>query len=164
MVSFENRGGSSMSQYNRRTIVRGAAWTIPVVAVASTAPAFAASNEAPRPTAVSTCKETAGSKCYRFVLSFPVATEAWNLTLTSVVVTNSTVPDGEELIALSTPKNFTVSAASGANNVWTIKACTTGNLASSAAVKFVYTATSTSGLSESVTLTYNYPSIDPCDK
>lgn len=151
-----------MSQYNRRTVVRGAAWTVPVVAVASTAPAFAASHKAPRPTGVTACKETASSKCYRFVLTFPVSTESWTLRLTSVVVTNPTVPNGEELINRTNPKSFTMSAAPGANNVWTIQACSTGNLASSAYVRFVYTATSAAQVSESVTLTYDYPSVDPC--
>ena len=151
-----------MSQYSRRTVVRGAAWTIPVVAVAANAPAFAASHDAPRPTSALTCKETAGSKCYRFTLAFPVPTQAWNLLLTSVVVTNNTVPAGEELISLSNPKNFVVSAASGANNVWTIQACSTGNLASSAMVKFTYDASTASGTSETVVVTYNFPSIEPC--
>ena len=32
-----------MSEYSRRTVVRGAAWTVPVIAVAAQAPAFAAS-------------------------------------------------------------------------------------------------------------------------
>lgn len=32
-----------MTDFSRRTLVRGAAWTVPVVAVAATAPAFAAS-------------------------------------------------------------------------------------------------------------------------
>ncbi len=32
-----------MTDMKRRTIVRGAAWTVPVIAVAATAPAFAAS-------------------------------------------------------------------------------------------------------------------------
>ena len=32
-----------MSEYSRRTVVRGAAWSVPVIAVAAQAPAFAAS-------------------------------------------------------------------------------------------------------------------------
>lgn len=38
-----------MSDFNRRTVVRGAAWTVPVVAVAAQAPVFAASNQPPPP-------------------------------------------------------------------------------------------------------------------
>ncbi|RYC07305.1 hypothetical protein [Nocardioides zhouii] len=38
-----------MSDFTRRTVVRGAAWTVPVVAVATTVPAFAASNVPPPP-------------------------------------------------------------------------------------------------------------------
>lgn len=151
-----------MSQYSRRTVVRGAAWSIPVVAVAANAPAFAASTDAPRPGSALACKETAGSKCYRFNLAFPVPTQAWKLELTSVWVTNKTVPNGEELFALTNPKTFVVSAASGASNVWTVQACTTGNLASSATVRFTYVASTASGASETVVVTYNFPSIDPC--
>ena len=38
-----------MSDFSRRSLVRGVAWTVPVVAVATHAPAFAASNEPPAP-------------------------------------------------------------------------------------------------------------------
>ena len=38
-----------MSDFSRRTVVRGAAWTVPVVAVAANAPAFATSHEPPPP-------------------------------------------------------------------------------------------------------------------
>lgn len=150
-----------MSQFNRRTLVRGAAWSIPVVAVAAHAPAFAASTDAPRPN-VTVCKETAGSKCYRFFLSFPVPSHDWDITLTSLVLTNPTTPDGEELIALTSPKNFTVTTTGA--NVFQVQACTTGNLASSAAVALKYTATGTGMPGESVTVNYDFPSIDPCSK
>lgn len=151
-----------MSQVNRRTLVRGAAWSIPVVAVAAHAPAYAASHDAPRPTATA-CKETAGSKCYRFFLTFSMPSYDWNITLTSLNMTNSTTPTaGEELITLTTPKTFTVAPLEA--NVFQIQACTTGNLASSGVVVLKYTATATGGLREDVTVTYNFPSIDPCLK
>lgn len=38
-----------MSDFTRRTVVRGAAWTVPVVAVAANAPAFATSYDPPPP-------------------------------------------------------------------------------------------------------------------
>lgn len=38
-----------MSHYSRRTLVRGVAWSVPVVAVAAQAPAFATSHEQPPP-------------------------------------------------------------------------------------------------------------------
>jgi hypothetical protein len=43
-----------MTDMKRRTIVRGTAWTIPVIAVAATAPAFAASQ---RCKPIAQCKE-----------------------------------------------------------------------------------------------------------
>lgn len=152
-------GGFTVSQFNRRTLVRGAAWSIPVVAVAAQAPAFAASTDAPRPN-VTVCKETAGSKCYRFYLSFPLPSHNWDITLTSLVLTNPTTPGGEDLIVLTNPKSFSVTTTGA--NVVQVQACTTGNLASSAAVTITYTATRTGGSSENVTLNLNYPSIDPC--
>lgn len=150
-----------MSQViNRRTVVRGAAWSIPVVAVAANAPAFAASTDAPRPTAT-VCKETAGSKCYRFFLTFSAPSYDWDIVLTSLNMTNSTTPvTGEELIAQTTPKTFTVTTTGA--NVFQIQACTTGNLASSGDVVLKYTATRTGMPSEPVTVTYSFPSISPC--
>ncbi len=38
-----------MSDFSRRTVVRGTAWTVPVIAVAAHAPAFATSHEPPPP-------------------------------------------------------------------------------------------------------------------
>ncbi len=38
-----------MANYTRRTVVRGAAWTVPVIAVAAPIPAFATSHEPPPP-------------------------------------------------------------------------------------------------------------------
>lgn len=146
------------AEFSRRTVVRGAAWTIPVVAVAAQAPAFAASTDAPRPT-VTVCKETAGSKCYRFYLTFAMPAYDWSITLTSLVLTNSTTPGGEELIGLTNPKTFTVTTAG--TNVFQIQACTTGNLASSALLQLAYTATSSAG-SENISVTQDFPSIDPC--
>ena len=38
-----------MSDFSRRTVVRGTAWTVPVIAIAAQVPAFAASNVPPPP-------------------------------------------------------------------------------------------------------------------
>ena len=38
-----------MSNYSRRTVVRGAAWSVPVIAIAAPIPAFATSHEPPPP-------------------------------------------------------------------------------------------------------------------
>ncbi len=40
---------TQMSDFSRRTVVRGFAWTVPVIAVAAQAPAFATSHEPPPP-------------------------------------------------------------------------------------------------------------------
>ena len=150
-----------MSQVvNRRTVVRGAAWSIPVVAVAANAPAFAASTDAPRPTAT-VCKETAGSKCYRFFLSFGTQSYNWDIVLTSLVITNSTTgPAGKELIGQTSPKAFTVTTTGA--NVFQVQACTTGNLADNGDVVLQYTAPRTGMASEPVTVSYSFPDIRPC--
>lgn len=84
-----------MSQYNRRTLVRGAAWSIPVVAVAAHAPAFAASTDAPTPGSLAVTCRTNGQgqgNCqgYRLVLSFNLqGTASWNIRITTANITSS---------------------------------------------------------------------------
>lgn len=152
-----------MPEYNRRTLVRGAAWSIPVVALAAQAPAFAGSTNAPRPTGVTVCKEAAGSKCYRFFLTFARPSQDWTIELASVVLVNTTTPStGTDVFPETNPKEFTVSSAAGAANVFRVQACTTGNLANAVKVTFVYTATPTTGPSQTVTVTYDYESTPPC--
>lgn len=84
-----------MSQFNRRTLVRGAAWSIPVVAVAAHAPAFAASHDAPQPGSLAvTCRTNGqgGGNCqgYRVVLNFQLqGTADWNIRITTANITSS---------------------------------------------------------------------------
>ena len=153
-----------MSQFNRRTLVRGAAWSIPVIAVAANTPAFATSRLAPRPTSVSPCRITAGgsSNCYKFVLSFPTPTESWDITLESVFLTNTSTPNGEEVILQTTPTQFTVSSSPSDTNIFDIKACTTGNLQSAVKLRLTYLGQTGAGAQERVTLTYDFTNINPC--
>lgn len=102
-----------MSQYNRRTIVRGAAWSIPVVAVAAHAPAFAASTDAPtipNAGAFSVCRDTGeGQNCqgYRFTLTLSVQpSDTWDITFTDVRIGSA------PLLALTSPREFAVTATS----------------------------------------------------
>lgn len=84
-----------MSQFNRRTLVRGAAWSIPVVAVAAHAPAFAASSDAPTPGSLAVTCRTNGQgqgNCqgYRLVLNFNLqGTASWNIRITAANITSS---------------------------------------------------------------------------
>ncbi len=149
-----------MSQFNRRTLVRGAAWSIPVVAVAAHAPAFATSLAVPRPSAVTACRET-GTKCYRFALSFAQPAEDWSITLSSVILTNTSTPSGEEVILSTNPKTILLSSTGTPTQTFQIQACTTGNLQSSVNVQFTYTATS-AARSEQVVVTHDLTGIDPC--
>ncbi len=68
------------TQFKRRTVTRGMAWSVPVVAVAATAPAFAVSP----PTLVVTqqgnaCKHPGNPKFYHFTFCF---SSTFNLTVT----------------------------------------------------------------------------------
>lgn len=90
-----------MSQYNRRTLVRGAAWSIPVLAVAAHAPAFAASSDAPTPGALAVICRTNGQgqgNCqgYRLVLNFNLqGTTDWNIRITDAQITSSAGVTGQ---------------------------------------------------------------------
>ena len=106
-----------MSQYNRRTLVRGAAWTLPVVAVAAHAPAFAASSSAPVVSGVgayTACKQPGGPNgpnCqgYKMTLTFTVdGSDAWTVTFVSVKVDNVDFTARVD----PQPPTFTVSSAS----------------------------------------------------
>lgn len=151
-----------MSQYSRRTVVRGAAWSIPVVAVAANAPAFASSQSAPRPSSVIGCRLTAGgsSNCYRFTLGFAQPMESWTVKLDGVFLMNSSTPDGEEVVSTTTPLQFVVSSTSSANT-FALRACTTGTMQRDVKVRFTYTATSASGVVETVVVAYDLDT-PPC--
>ena len=97
-----------MSQYSRRTVVRGAAWSIPVVAVAANAPAFAASTDAPSvpgSAAFVVCKlPGAGQNCqsYRAILNLTVQpSDTWTIDFTALLV------DNVDFFASVAPKSFT---------------------------------------------------------
>jgi hypothetical protein len=108
-----------VSQYNRRTVVRGAAWSIPVVAVVAQAPAFAASTDVPvvpGPGSFSVCKQPGGPNgpnCqgYKFVLSLTVQpSDTWTIEFTRLVV------DGTSFLAQTIPSTFTVSSTANLVN------------------------------------------------
>jgi hypothetical protein len=116
-----------MSQFNRRTVVRGAAWSIPIVAVATNAPAFAASTDAPaipNAGAFSVCRNTGeGQSCqgYRFTLALSVQpSDTWDIAFTDVRI------GGTQLLLATTPRMFAVTATS---NVITFDVC--GNFSAS---------------------------------
>lgn len=63
--------GESQNLINRRTVAKGMAWSVPAVAIASAAPAFAVSGPTPTITFTSACKSPGNSckvfpKGYRF--------------------------------------------------------------------------------------------------
>ncbi|GAB3023505.1 hypothetical protein GCM10011376_34760 [Nocardioides flavus (ex Wang et al. 2016)] len=111
-----------MSQINRRTVVRGAAWTVPVVAVASTAPAFAASTTPPAVSGFTGCKtpgDPNGPNCQGYRLNATMTVDApytWTVVLQQVKI------DGADVTSSLQPTNtYTVSSS---NPVVSFRICT----------------------------------------
>lgn len=78
----------SPHQVSRRTLARGAAWTVPVVAIGVTSPAFAASaGSAPQLTAGGSCKcPGSGANNFNFKAALTVTTAGdadWQFHITS---------------------------------------------------------------------------------
>lgn len=112
-----------MSQYSRRTVVRGAAWSIPVVAVAANAPAFAASTDAPSISGVlafNVCKLAgAGQNChsYRATLTLTVQPgDPWTIDITSLKA------DGTDFFSTVDVKQF--ANVTSSSNLITFTFCT----------------------------------------
>ena len=93
----------SAPQVSRRSVARGAAWSIPLVAVSVAAPAFAASGGPANVTSITVCQCAGGSdKQYRVTVTFSNAsTDQYDLT--NVVITEGGVP-----VVTQTPSTGTV--------------------------------------------------------
>jgi len=76
-------------------VVRGIAWSVPVVTLAAHAPAFAASTNAPGPGSLAVTCRTQGQgrgNCqgYRVVLNFQMqGTTSWNIRITTANITST---------------------------------------------------------------------------
>ena len=66
------------TQFSRRTLARGVAWSVPVVAVATAAPAFAVSRVPPRPVFLGACKFP-GNSCRKAEKGYAFAFQVTNL-------------------------------------------------------------------------------------
>ena len=84
-----------MANYTRRTVVRGAAWTVPVIAVAAPVPAFAASYPPviiQGYTEAAKCPgQSAGGNSNEFTYIFTFTTTTPNVTADMFTVAGSTV-------------------------------------------------------------------------
>ena len=150
-----------MSQViNRRTVVRGAAWSIPVVAVAANAPAFAASTDAPGFKNYFGCKtpgDPNGPNCqgYRLNMSFDVqGTYEWTIVLTSVKVDNVDFTNNVQ----PTTRTFTISATSPA---FEFRVCTTSS-PGQIDLDVAYTASSPGLPTATVIVPTQKVKLDPC--
>ena len=110
-----------MSEFNRRTLVRGAAWSIPVVAIAAHAPAFAASTDAPTPgSLMMDCRTNGqgGGNCqgYRLAVNFNLqGTTSWNIRITTAQITSSA---GATLSVNEPVMPYVVSPTNSSMNLW----------------------------------------------
>lgn len=151
-----------MSQYNRRTIVRGAAWTLPVVAVASTAPAFAASTDAPiigGSGAFVSCKQAGlgGTNCqgYRITINLTVQpSDTWDVVFTNVTLNGVNYTTSTE--------GRTVAVTATASSV-TLVVCTQTNSQGPVTLQLAYTATNRrTKVATSSSGSYNLGVVAPC--
>ncbi|WP_210437690.1 hypothetical protein [Nocardioides xinjiangensis] len=134
-----------MSQINRRSVVRGAAWSVPVVAAAAHAPAYAASTDPPTiagPSAFAgSCKQPGGPNTvncqgYRLSINFSVQPgDPWNITFTDVVL------NGTSYISGTSPK--TVTGLTTTSSMVTLVVCTNTNSQGPVTAALTYTATNT---------------------
>ena len=144
-----------MSQYSRRTLVRGAAWSIPVIAVAAQAPAFAASHDAPVVSSVlPICRSTGqGSNChtYRLRINFAVSNSySWSIGLLAAdIIANGSASGGIVLPAFPVVIDAT-------NSSIELTFCSSSS-PSTLDLQFTYSATRTDGAAPPAT-TLTYPS------
>lgn len=72
---------------SRRSVVRGAAWAVPVIAATAAAPVFAASGQTVTTAVTSACKSSGGTKIYTFTIDFcTTVANAVTITVTSINV------------------------------------------------------------------------------
>lgn len=149
-----------MTQYNRRTVVRGAAWTLPVVAVGAQAPAYAASTDAPSVGPTTGCKtpgDPNGLNCqgYKIQVAFNFAGPyTWTIFL------NSVSSDGVDVTASIQPvtRTFTVSPA---NPMIEFRICTTDS-AAKFNLGYTYTATRVGAAPTTISVSPYEVKLAPC--
>lgn len=100
----------------RRTVARGAAWSVPVIAVAAPAPAMAASPATPRcPRVFGTSPRRLADGNLQFTVSFASGVDATTPTCAvSFTATKRTPPGPALTYTLATGQTFCVTSATGA--------------------------------------------------
>ena len=134
-----------MSTYSRRTVVRGAAWSVPVIAVAAPIPAFAASYP---PVIITGYTEagkcpgkSAGGNDNEFTYIFTFTTTTPNVTADMFTIAGSVV---------------TINGT-----VFTVKEIKTVSDGNGGTIIYVITVPSTNSADGTGSLTFNYYSGDP---
>ena len=109
-----------MSNFTRRTIVRGTAWSVPVVAIAAHAPAFAASAPPINLTYVEAIKCSGNSdsndpKTYVFVFTAAYAPAPGSVSATTVTINGSVFVVEKVVVSGTTIYVQSTSSSSSAN-------------------------------------------------
>jgi len=99
----------SSPQVSRRSVARGAAWSVPLVAVGVAAPAFAASGSAVNVASLEVCQCVGqGTKKYALTVTFS------NSTSTPVTLSNVVVSEAGNAISNQSPPASTTVVVAGA--------------------------------------------------
>lgn len=130
---------SSVTRPTRRTLVKGAAWSVPVIAVAGAAPAFAASGSVTL-TQTGACKSP-GNSCKSFPKGYKFTFNAVNTWPCEVTITSATisVTSGEAPGTLTVVTPFTVPAGTTPAFVVTVLASNSANRVFTAQLCYTYT-------------------------
>jgi len=100
------------SGISRRTLAKGAAWSIPVVAIASAAPAYAHSGNPPTITVLGGCKQP-GESCSSFGFSkgYTFTVKLYNSTDQTIYLYSPTSGTFQPYFEVDSTKNFTYAGA-----------------------------------------------------
>lgn len=146
---------------SRRSIVKGAAWAAPVVAISTIAPAYATSPDEPIDVVLGagSCKQTAGSKRYQLELHFENKS---GYDIEYVVTSLTVTPNSGSTITftLDGERKF---IAEGGTDTDTFVSDRSGDLANGTAA-ITYIAYDTDGNETPVETTVSITDLPPCKK
>ena len=149
----------SAPHVSRRSVARGAAWSVPLVAVGVTAPAFAASVPSPGGSDPGkSCKCPGGGSPYTYNLNVLFTTPG---TDSFTFVVDSFLVDGAAPTVYVEPTG-TVSLPGGEGTVLFRFRSTNSNSTHTVQIKYTPTNTTTNTVLPQVTLTLTNVKFDPC--
>jgi hypothetical protein len=154
----------SSQQVSRRSIARGAAWSVPIVAIGVAAPAFAASASSPViTTAAKSCKCPGGGSPWTFNLNVAITTpgaDSYTIAITNFKVDEGSNPTQTGVTYLG-PSTVVLPGGEGDPVLLRFRLT---NSASTHTVSFTYTPTNTTTgeTGAPVNVTVTDVQFDPC--